>query len=161
MLAIKTILHPTDYSEGANQAFQLACSLARDHGARLIVLHVSPPPAATIGGMAAVPPLPDEHEHPADLKKLLSMGSQFPTVALEHRLIEGIPFEEILRVAEETSCDLIVMGTHGRTGLNRLVMGSVAEQVMRKASCPVLTVKLPVAHQPCEACSKTHEPATV
>jgi nucleotide-binding universal stress UspA family protein len=64
-------------------------------------------------------------------------------IRAERRLEEGDPVTHILRVARETSCDLIVMGTHGRTGLGRLVMGSVAEQVVRKALCPVLTVKMP------------------
>jgi nucleotide-binding universal stress UspA family protein len=58
-------------------------------------------------------------------------------------LTDGEPYAEILRVAEDDGCDLIVMGTHGRTGLRRLLMGSVAEQVLRQASCPVLTVKTP------------------
>jgi nucleotide-binding universal stress UspA family protein len=67
-----------------------------------------------------------------------------PAVKIEHRLAEGDPAREILRVARETGCDLIVMGTHGWTGLGRLLMGSVAEQVVRKATCPVLTVKTPI-----------------
>lgn len=68
---------------------------------------------------------------------------QFPDakVPVEHLLEEGNPSAEILRVAQERRCDLIVMGTHGRTGLHRLLMGSVAEHVVRKAPCPVLVVK--------------------
>jgi nucleotide-binding universal stress UspA family protein len=62
---------------------------------------------------------------------------------VERRLEEGDPVTQILGIAEEESCDLIVMGTQGRTGLGRILMGSVAEQVMRKATCPVLTVKMP------------------
>jgi len=65
-------------------------------------------------------------------------------VRMERRLEQGDATTEILRVAREESADLIVMGTHGRTGLGRLLMGSVAEQVMRRAPCPVLTVKSPV-----------------
>jgi nucleotide-binding universal stress UspA family protein len=64
-------------------------------------------------------------------------------VEIDHRLTDGEPHAEILRVAEDDRCDLIVMGTHGRTGLPRLLMGSVAEQVVRRAPCPVLTVKAP------------------
>ena len=64
-------------------------------------------------------------------------------IVVEHRLEEGNPVAEILRVARETHCDLIVMGTHGRTGLAHLLMGSVAEQVVRKAGCHVLVVKTP------------------
>ena len=62
---------------------------------------------------------------------------------MDTRVHEGDPATQIVRVAQETRCDLIVLGTHGRTGLGRLLMGSVAEQVLRKAPCPVLTVKTP------------------
>jgi nucleotide-binding universal stress UspA family protein len=64
-------------------------------------------------------------------------------VRVEHRLEEGDTATQILRVAQETGCDMIVLGTHGRTGLGRLLMGSVAEQVLRMAPCPVLTVRAP------------------
>jgi nucleotide-binding universal stress UspA family protein len=64
-------------------------------------------------------------------------------VPLEHQLRQGDPANEILRVAQEIPCDIIVLGMHGRTGLGRLLMGSVAEQVVRRAPCPVLTVKAP------------------
>jgi nucleotide-binding universal stress UspA family protein len=64
--------------------------------------------------------------------------------AIDYRLEEGEPAREILRAAAETNCDLIVLGTHGRTGFRRLLLGSVAEQVMRRADCPVLTVNRPV-----------------
>jgi nucleotide-binding universal stress UspA family protein len=64
-------------------------------------------------------------------------------VAVEQRLAEGDPAAEILHLATDTGCDMIVLGTHGRTGLDRLLMGSVAEQIVRKAPCPVLTVKAP------------------
>ena len=62
---------------------------------------------------------------------------------MEYRVQDGDPVVEILEVTREAPCDLIVMGTHGRTGLGRLLMGSVAEQVLRRASCPVLTVRTP------------------
>jgi nucleotide-binding universal stress UspA family protein len=65
------------------------------------------------------------------------------TIRVERRLEEGDPATQIVRVAQETGCDLIVLGTHGRTGLDRLLMGGVAEQVVRLASCPVLTLKAP------------------
>ena len=161
MFALQTILQPTDYSEGANAAFQLACVLARDHGGRVIVLHVAPGPLANLGGMDAVPPVPVEHDYAALMKELRKIQSPFPEVKVTHLLAEGISFEEILRAAGDTACDLIVMGTHGRTGLGRLVMGSVAEQVVRKALCPVLTVKMPVAKKVSEACGAAPQLATV
>jgi nucleotide-binding universal stress UspA family protein len=133
MLPIQTILHPTDFSERSGFAFQLACSLARDRGARLIVLHVMPIPLVQEKRLY-------REEMEGELKRL---GAPDASVRMEHRLQEGDPATQILQVAQETGCDLIAIGTHGRTGLDRLLMGSVAEQVVRRTSCPVLTVKAP------------------
>ncbi len=141
MLAIRTVLHPTDFSERSEFAFRLACSLARDYGARLVVLHVAEPPTAVAGeGVVMLPPAFDLEPLRERLQQLRPEDLKIP---VEHRLVQGDAATEILRVAGEAKCDLIVMGTHGRTGLGRLLMGSVAEQVVRKASCPVLTVKTP------------------
>jgi nucleotide-binding universal stress UspA family protein len=141
MLAIRTILHPTDFSDCSAFAFRLACSLARDYGARLIVLHVAEPPVTVASeGMLVIPPALDL-DPLRDRLHQLRPGD--PTVPVEHCLVEGNAAPEILRVAEETRCDVIVLGTHGRTGLARLLMGSVAEQVVRRACCPVLMVKGP------------------
>jgi nucleotide-binding universal stress UspA family protein len=141
MLPIHTFLHPTDFSDCSDSAFRLACALARDYGARLVVLHVAELPAVVSGdGMLMI-------QYPIDPEPLREQLQQLqpgdPKVPVEHRLVEGYPAEQILRVAAQTNCDLILMGTHGRTALNRLLMGSVAEQVVRKAPCPVLTVKTP------------------
>jgi nucleotide-binding universal stress UspA family protein len=76
-------------------------------------------------------------------EQLAGVRAADPTLPVEHRLEVGDPVAEILRVAQESKCDLIVMGTHGRTGLAHLLMGSVAEKVVRKAACPVLVVKTP------------------
>lgn len=143
MLAIKTILHPTDFSESAALAFTVACSLAKDYGARLIVLHVATPPAFVVGAEVGV--LPEEPEgYREELQtKLNRLVSQVSDVLVEHRMVEGNAPTEILRIAEEAKCDLVVMGTHGRTGLGRLLIGSIAEQIVRNAACPVLTVKIP------------------
>jgi nucleotide-binding universal stress UspA family protein len=133
MLPIGTILHPTDFSERANYAFRLACSLARDRAARLIILHIVPVSLAE-----------EKRSFGEELAEELNrMEMPDPKVRVERLLEEGDPVTEILRLAREMGCDLIVMGTHGRTGLGRLLMGSVAEQVVRGASCPVLTVKAP------------------
>lgn len=141
MLPIQTILHPTDFSEHANYAFRLACSLARDYGARLVVLHVAElPPVLSSEGLLMLPPNFD----PEPLRKQLQkLESENPEVRMEHRLVQGYAIEEILRAATETKCDLIMMGTHGRSRVGRLLMGSVAEQIVRRAPCPVLTVKMP------------------
>jgi len=137
MLAIQTIVHPTDFSEHSNNAFHLACSLARDYHARLVVLHVAMPPFIAYGE-GPIPPNPDVYlrEEKAQLEQIQSPD---PSILMEKRFEEGEPVDQILRVVKELNADLIVIGTHGRTGFARLLMGSVAEQVVRKATCPVVT----------------------
>ena len=143
MLPIKTILHPTDFSDLAGHAFQMACALARDYGARLIVCHVYQPPPVVYGEFGVAPPPPEEA--PESLReRLANIHPADEGVDVQHYLLEGDPAEEIFELARDSMCDLIVMGTHGRTGLGRLLMGSVAERVMRRAPCPVLTIKAPV-----------------
>jgi nucleotide-binding universal stress UspA family protein len=140
MFPIRIILHPTDFSEPSAAAFALAGSLARDHGAHLIVVHVDPPPV----GHDEIIARRQRAEYEKPLWDLLNqLKAPDPQVTIEHQLIEGDAATEILRVARESHCDLIVMGTQGRTGLPRLVLGSVAEKVVRQAPCPVLTVKVP------------------
>jgi len=141
MLPVHAILHPTDFSEYSAHALRMACALARDYGARLVLLHVAAPP--TIGYAEGVIP-PDTEYYTEGLRDQLAR-LDVPAVGIqpERRLAEGDPVSEILRVAREINADLIVMGTHGRTGLSRLLMGSVAELVVRRSSCPVLTVKTP------------------
>jgi nucleotide-binding universal stress UspA family protein len=145
MLTLRTILHPTDFSEHSDNAFRLACSLARDYGARLLVLHVLERPLLTYTGVmtAPPPPPPTEEQRQSVREQLHRIKPPDPALGVEHLLEEGDPATAILQVAQERPCELIVMGSHGRTGLGRLLMGSVAEQVVRKASCPVLTVKIP------------------
>lgn len=138
MIPIRTILHPTDFSRHADHAFQLACCLARDQGARVIVLHVG-----------EQPPTPPDHHHALE-EQLRRVQAPDAKVRVEHRLEQGAPDGEILRVAQETNCDLIVMGTEGKMGLGQTVLpgrwlGSVAGKVLRGATCPVLTVKTPEA----------------
>jgi nucleotide-binding universal stress UspA family protein len=143
MVPIRTILHPTDFSESSGYAFQLACALTRDYGARLVVVHVAEPPLPIYAeGAVLVPPAKTQTESATE--KLHSMQAPAGDVRVEHRLLEGAADVEILRATEEIKADLIVMGTHGRTGLSRLVMGSVAESISRKAPCPVLTVRGPL-----------------
>ena len=140
MLPIHTILHPTDFSDHSEYAHGVAGTLARDYGARLTVLHVAP--TLMVYGQGVIPPDPEllSREAEEQLKRLKVPNDD---VQIKRRLEKGDPATEITRVAEEIGADLIVMGTHGRTGLTRLLMGSVAEQVVRKATCPVLTVKTP------------------
>lgn len=143
MSSIHTILFPTDFSEHAQAAFPLAVALARDHGARLVALHVAtPPPFVTYGELELALQNPAGYRQQLEVE-LRRAVSPDPAVPVEYRVETGAPVAEVLRVAREAGCDLIVIGTHGRTGLGRALMGSVAEELVRKAPCPVLTVKLP------------------
>ncbi len=146
------------FSEPSDYAFRLACSLARDYRAQLIVLHVLERPLRTYSGvLMAPPPLPpSEEERQTAREQLQRINAPDPAIEIKHLFEEGDPATAILQVAQEHSCELIVMGSHGRTGLGRLLMGSVAEQVVRKASCPVLTVKTPQQPVP-----PSKEPTTV
>ena len=143
MSPIHTILHPTDFSDCSRYAFRLAGMLARQQSARLVVLHVNP----TLGSMVAYDEALAELEPEGSQEKLLEILHRLrvsdPKVQVEHRLVDGDGAQEILRVAGEVRADLIVMGTHGRTGLGRLLMGSVAGEILRNAQCPVVTVKIP------------------
>lgn len=141
MLPIRTILHATDFSTHSRYAFQMACALARDYEARLVVVHVLTPPVV-IYGEGFVPADPEEYQDQAR-EKLEHMAAREPSIHVEQRLVEGDAATEIMRVSKEIGSDLIVMGTHGRTGLGRFFMGSVSEQVLRRSTCPVLTVKQP------------------
>jgi nucleotide-binding universal stress UspA family protein len=142
MTRFATILHPTDYSECSGHAFETACSLARDYVAKLLVQHVRQP-AAAIQGEAIVFPVEVPGEAEAARDRLHAVLPSEPGITVEHHLTVGDPVSEIVDLANRERCDLIVMGTHGRSGLSRLILGSVAELVLRKAPCPVLMVKAP------------------
>ncbi len=145
MTPIHTVLFPTDFSEVAGAAFSLATALARAYGARLVVLHVAtPPPFVAPGELERTLERPTGYRRQleAELRNHPALGPRTP---VSYRLEAGDPAVQILRVAREEGADLIVMGSHGRTGLGRLLLGSVAEQVSRKAPCPVLTSKVPPA----------------
>jgi nucleotide-binding universal stress UspA family protein len=136
MIPIKTILHPTDFSESSDAAFRLACALARDHAGRVVVLHVVPPPQSH-GEVVAR--RQDDGYH-ADLGRMLEgLRPDDAALNVERRLEDGDPAETILGVARDEGADLIVLGTNGRGALGRLLLGSVANQVVRRAPCPVLT----------------------
>ena len=140
---VNKILFPTDFSEASHHALAWAASLARDSGASLVIVHVEEPPMAYGGGeMYYGVEETDRDELRRHLAEVLPSD---PTVHCEHKLLVGDPAGSIVHTAETEGADLIVMGTHGRTGLTRLLMGSVAEAVVRRAPCPVLTVKQPAA----------------
>ena len=139
MSILQNILFATDFSERSEAAFPLACSLARDQEARLIVLYVDPP--AVFHGEEV-----DRRESDDYYPRLHHELQRYQApegVRVEHRLEEGEPVAEILRVAREEGCDLIVLATHGRSGIRRMIAGSVTEEVLRHAECPVLTLSKP------------------
>ncbi|MBM4039360.1 MAG: phosphomannomutase/phosphoglucomutase [Planctomycetes bacterium] len=144
--AVRKVLFTTDFSPYAEQAMPHAVSLAREHGAELHVLHVIPTPELTVQFDVAGPAFD------ASLLAELERGAQEQmarvvpgetrkelTVAFAVR--RGVAFVEIVRYAREEGIDLIVLATHGRTGLRHALFGSVAEKVVRKAPCPVLSVR--------------------
>jgi len=134
------IVVPTDFSHCGDAALRLAASLARDTGAKLLIVHVEEPPLAYGGGeMYYGVPEPATEDLQRMLERVVPPDAN---VTYEHRLISGEPASAIVQLAEDEKADLIVMATHGRTGLTRLLMGSVAEAVVRRAPCPVLTYKV-------------------
>lgn len=149
MLPIKKILVATDFSPTSEHAFRFAGALARDYGAALIAVHVIQPPVVVY----TEAPIFQEPDYPAAHAALNRLS--LPDVALERRLLEGEPGPSIVQLARETGCDLLVVGTHGRGGILRVLLGSVAEYVLRNAPCPVMTVKATAA-VPGEA-ENTHE----
>lgn len=134
----KKILVPTDFSHLSDQAVGIATALARESGGTVILLHVEEAPVAYgAGEMYYGIAEPDTEA----LRKMLQEIRLPEGVAVERHLTAGEPAGAIVRFAEENGVDLIVMSTHGRTGLVRLLMGSVAEEVVRQAKCLVLTLK--------------------
>jgi nucleotide-binding universal stress UspA family protein len=133
------ILFATDFSPASETALEYATALARDSGALLIIAHVEEMPMPYAGGeMYFAQP---EYPNPEVRRMLEAVVPPDKSVKFEHRLVMGVAADDIVRVADEEKAELIVIGTHGRTGLMRVLMGSVAESVMRYAKCPVLTVK--------------------
>lgn len=135
----KTIVFPTDFSTASDAALEHAATLAKSMGATLLIVHVEEPPLAYGGGELYYGiPEPDSERI---LKMLEDVKPQDPAVPFTHRLSMGDPAGEIVRIATDEGAELIVLGTHGRTGVTRLLMGSVAEVVVRRAPCPVLVYR--------------------
>ena len=145
MINIRKILYATDFSSYSNQAYFHAVALAENHVASLSILYVYTPgsPMPDIRGRREA----DRQYWRDQLEQIRPVDS---SISVRHVFREGDPATEIIRFAAEAGSDLIVMGTHGRTGLERLLLGSVAEKVMRDAPCSVLVVKLPKGIQATE-----------
>lgn len=156
---IRTVLCPTDFSEASDEALRVARLVARDQGARLIVLAVVPIDT----NVAEVPTLYTDTKPYQDAlheisRRLDGLDLKFP---IEARVVVGTPAFEIVRGSEDDHCDLIVMGSHGRTGLGRFLLGSVAESVLRDAGRPVVVVKAPKASPRESAGDSTAKTVTV
>ena len=147
MPAVDKILFATDFSESSDHAFQYALSLARQYHSKLTILHVINEPVDLRGFY--VP-----HVSFENLEKEIEEGAQklmteFCASKLsdfadyETAIVTGIPYEEILKRAESDQVSFVVLGTQGRSGIDHLLFGSTAERVVRKALCPVVTVRHP------------------
>ncbi len=140
-MKLNKILVPFDFSVYSDLALEVASSLARYAGGTVHIVHVKEPLAVYhVQGKYDVNPYGDLEQ----LKKTLTtVRPKDPEVSVQHWLMTGDVVHDILLLAEEQNVDLIVMATHGRTGLRRVLMGSIAESVLRNARCPVLIVKAP------------------
>jgi nucleotide-binding universal stress UspA family protein len=149
MIEIRRILCPIDLSDHSRGALDHAVAIARWYQAKVTVLHVSPAPiAAYAAGPVVLEPMVSsaaDREHLLAEVKAFVAAESAPRVVIETMLCEGNPATEILDQAGSTEADLLVIGTHGRSGFERLLLGSVAEKVLRKANCPVLTVPKRIA----------------
>ncbi|UCF68574.1 MAG: universal stress protein [Acidobacteriota bacterium] len=144
----KTILAPVDFSEPSRHGVAMARDLALESRARLVLLHVVvdavPAPLPDLGGFSygeLVRAL--EEQAKKELPEFFPEADRGGLADVSFRVELGMPHAEIARVAEEEAADLIVISTHGRTGAMHLLIGSVAERVVRTAGCPVLVVKKP------------------
>ena len=146
MKDFKTILFATDFSESSDYAFQYAFALAKKFGARLLVMHVINEPVDLRGFYVphiSFEKLEEEIEEGA--KKMMEKFCRTHIREydnFETLIVPGIPYDEIIKKAAESSADLIVLGTHGRTGLDHVLFGSTAEKVVRKSPVPVMTIRI-------------------
>jgi len=145
-MQIRTILFPTDFSQGARVAMDHAVSLAQDYNAKLILLYVIQDISVSewyIPSSLSVADLVEDMQKSA----WQEMGIWAQEVStkirdIEKIVIRGVPFVEIVKTAREKNADLVVIGTHGWTGIDHILFGSTAEKVVRKSPCPVLTVRM-------------------
>ena len=147
MRTFNKILFATDFSESSEHAFEYALTLARQFRCRLTILHVINEPVDLRGFYVphvSFENLEKEIEEGAQQMMTKFCASHITDFAdYETSIITGIPFEEILKRAESDQASFIVLGTQGRSGIDHLLFGSTAERVVRKALCPVVTVRLP------------------
>jgi nucleotide-binding universal stress UspA family protein len=145
---IHHILVPTDFSEPAREATDYALGLARAFGASVTLFHVIEDPVVYVPALGGYMPQPKEFEDFSDVALAeWVVAEDAPGVTIHREWKHGHPVSSILEFAIEHGCDMIVMGTHGRGALSHLLIGSIAERIVRKAKCPVLTVRPTCAHE--------------
>ena len=136
---LKKVLCPVDFSPCSNIAFHHAAELARSSNAKLVIAHVSPPPPTYVSGYSGFGAMVPYQPEPDPRLEQLDVADT--SIDLERVHLIGIEGEAIVKFAEETGCDLIVLGTHGYGGFTRILLGSVADYVLRHAKCTVFVVK--------------------
>lgn len=146
MKDFKSILFATDFSESSDHAFEYALSMAKCFNARLLILHIINELVDLRGFYVphiSIDSLEEEMEESARnmMDKFIESHTQ-NYGRVEPIVVPGIPYDEILKKAEDESVDLIVLGTHGRTGLDHVLFGSTAEKVVRKSTIPVMTIRV-------------------
>lgn len=143
MPEIRRVLCPVDFSRHSDHAVRFAVDLAQKLGADVHLLHVYQLPVYALpdGAMMAGPEFTVKVT--TELQKALTeLAKKLEPVKVETHLVEGVPYREIVRMTDELGADLVVAGTHGRTGLRHLLLGSVAERVVRSSKVPVITVPI-------------------
>ena len=145
MITLKKIMLPTDFSENAAHALSYAGDLAKTFGARIDLVHVHQSPIYTGAfgyGTVELPANYEDETRKAVLARLDDQREKLDQdIEVKTTFLEGAPFQELIRYAAENDIDLIVMSTHGYTGLKHVLLGSTAERVVRVAPCPVLTIR--------------------
>ncbi len=148
MIKIEKILFPTDFSDHSKYAFRYALSFAQEYGSKLYMLHVIEDIQYLANAyMFDVPIMPSfadmEQNRLKEMQEIIDAEVTDTSMEIEKVVRRGRPFMEILELARNENVDLIVIATHGRGGLEHVLFGSVAEKVVRKAPCPVLSIRKP------------------
>ncbi len=143
MISLKKILCPIDHSDCSKEALKYAVSLAMKDEAKLYLLHVIDIRSFNDSLVTMSPQIPDKETLEQLRIKLLDCIPEEirDDMDVEAVVLQGVPFAEIISTAREKEADMIVIGSHGRTGISHMMLGSVSEKVVRKAPCPVLTVR--------------------
>lgn len=146
-MEIKRILFPTDFSEGSAHAIPFVADLTKHYGSKLYIVHVIYDVAKATGWYV---PHMNMDEMYKDIESNAEKELEKCCIEelrgykdIEYKILKGVPHEEILRFAEANAIDMIVIGSHSRKGLDRVIFGSTAERIVRHCHCPVLTVGLP------------------